>query len=84
MYICCIAFHHDNTGCLKLICKVYGSDGSSYKLMSESMNAVHYCIKLYIDGKGVGLATIEQNFIKIRSRIWLQPRCKNKSTAEKI
>ena len=74
------------TGCLKLIYKVhvYGSDGSSYKLMSESMKAVHYCIKVYIDGKGIGWATIELNFIKIRSLKWLQPRCKDKRTAKKI
>ena len=72
------------TGCLKLIYKlVYGSDRSSYKLMSESMKAVHYCILLYMDGKGIGWATIERNVITMRLRIWLKPRCKDKRAEKK-
>ena len=43
-----------------------GATCLSHKLISESMKAVNYCIVSYIDEKGIGWATIEQNFIKIR------------------
>ena len=60
-----------------------GEKGSSYRLMSESLKGVYYCIMLYMDGKGIGWGIIEQDFMTIRSRAWLQPRCTDKCTAKK-
>ena len=39
---------------------------------------------LYIDGKGIGWATNEPNFMEIHSRISLQTLCKDKCMTEKL